>query len=325
MPWYSWFLFPFSLLYGFILEVRNLLFNIGIRKSYQAPIPIISVGNLAVGGTGKTPHVQYLIQLLEPKYKVAILSRGYGRATHGFIEVLPSSLSKVVGDEPLEIKHAYPSTPVFVCEKRKEGIQEILKLKPDIEVIILDDAFQHRQVKPSLNLVLSQYHKPYFKDWPMPMGRLREFRWNITRADAVVFTKCPLEIESHYQKNKAYYSYLDYAEPRPVHNEYLEAKDVLFLSALASDDLPWKHISSQFNKAKRISLPDHYAYSRQDVAKWTKAYPDSHWITTEKDWTKLQELKSSISGKVSVLSIQVFFQDGSFNELVLNHLKSWKR
>lgn len=325
MPWYSWFLFPFSLLYGIILEVRNFLFSAGLLKSYTAPIPVISVGNLAVGGTGKTPHVKYLIQLLEPKCKVAVLSRGYGRTTQGFIEVLTSKSSKVVGDEPLEIKYAIPETSVYVCENRKKGIQEILKLKPETEVILLDDAFQHRQVKPSLNLMLSQYQKPYYKDWPMPMGWLREFSWNHKRADAVLFTKTPIQFEAYTQVHGAYYSHLNYGNLKTVHLEELNPKSVLFISALASDELPWKHISSQFEDAKRVSFPDHHSYSVQDIEKLMNDHPDCHWVTTEKDWTKLQELKSLISTKVSVLPVQVSFRNRSFDNLVLNHIKSWKK
>ena len=191
------FLYPISFFYGIIVYVRNRMYDLKILKSVEFDIPVISVGNITVGGTGKTPHIEYLAELMGKEFKVVVLSRGYKRKTKGFREVLVGSEVDESGDEPLQIKMKFPDVGVFVDEKRVHGIQKIIQLygedQPD--VILLDDAFQHRSVSPGINILLIDYNRPITEDMLLPAGRLREGKTQMHRAGIIIYTKCPPEVK----------------------------------------------------------------------------------------------------------------------------------
>ena len=232
---------PIAAIYWLITSIRNWCYDRQLFKSTSFEIPIISVGNLSVGGTGKTPMVDYLINLLSKKYTIAVLSRGYGRKTSGFLWVEKSRSSKEVGDEPLQIKSQYNQISVAVCENRVYGVQQILKEKPETSLIILDDAFQHRRIQPKVSLLLSTYEKPYFKDWMLPAGNLREARIGANRSDAIVLTKCPENFEKINQKNKpVFYAQSKYTNP--------EIQTPVFgFSGLANNAIFEKHLTQNYN------------------------------------------------------------------------------
>ena len=189
-------LLPLSWLYGIGSDVRNLLFDMRILASKSYDIPVISVGNLTVGGTGKTPHIEYLIRLLSKNYKVAVLSRGYKRKSSGYVLAQPDSPMKMIGDEPWQIKQKFPETYVAVDCDRRHGIEKLTTDKEtrDVQVILLDDAFQHRYVTPKLNILLIDYHRMITEDRLLPAGRLRERASNRIRANMVIITKCPRDL-----------------------------------------------------------------------------------------------------------------------------------
>ena len=198
-------LFPFSVLYGIITSFRNFLFDIGILKSYSFSVPIIAVGNLSVGGTGKTPQIEYLIRLLSPKYKLATLSRGYKRQSKGFVLADETSNALTLGDEPYQFFTKFKNIQVAVDANRKNGIEQLLSQKVKPEIILLDDAFQHRKVKASFYILLTTYGDLFSDDWILPTGNLRESRSGAQRADLVIVTKCPVNLpleEQNEIKNK---------------------------------------------------------------------------------------------------------------------------
>ena len=186
---------PLSWLYSVVVWVRNVLYDERILPSQEVDIPTIGVGNLAVGGTGKTPMTEYLLRLLSGKYQVAVLSRGYGRKTTGFRLARPTDTARTIGDEPLQIHLHFPDVPVAVCANRVEGIKRLRQLFPKLQCVILDDAFQHRHVAPGVNIVLMDYNRPIYEDSLMPTGMLREPKSSLLRAHVIIVTKCPEDIK----------------------------------------------------------------------------------------------------------------------------------
>lgn len=200
----KYFLWPLGLLYGLIMEIRNFFYDYHYFSVYQSKIFTISVGNLSVGGTGKTPHIEYLIRyFLDRGYNIAVLSRGYGRKTNGFIEVLTHHQSSEVGDEPLQIKQKFlHQVSVFVCENRVLGVKKIENIKQKIDVLLLDDAFQHRSIQPHLQIVLSDFEHLIDQDWVLPAGNLREFPYQLKRADLILITKTPKDLKLEIREQK---------------------------------------------------------------------------------------------------------------------------
>src|SRR6478752_5452103 len=192
-------LFPFAVLYGFITSIRNFLYDNNLLKSYSFDLPIIAVGNLSVGGTGKTPQIEYLIRLLSPKYKVATLSRGYKRKSEGFVLADETSNAEILGDEPFQFFQKFKNIQVAVDANRKNGIEQLLSQSEKPEVILLDDAYQHRKVKAGFYILLTTYDDLFCKDFILPMGNLRESRRGAKRADVVIVTKCPSTITKQKQ------------------------------------------------------------------------------------------------------------------------------
>ena len=185
------FLFPFSIVYSLIISIRNKLYDLRIFKTTTFDLPIISVGNLSTGGTGKTPHIEYLVSKLSNNYKLATLSRGYKRKTKGFLLAKDSHTALEIGDEPKQFQTKFPNIDVAVDSNRVNGVEQLLKNRPDLEMILLDDAYQHRKIGRSINILLTEYSNPFFKDYILPMGNLRESRFGYNRANIIIVTKSP--------------------------------------------------------------------------------------------------------------------------------------
>lgn len=307
-------LLPLSKLYGFGVGVRNLMFKWGILKQREFPVPVIVVGNIGVGGTGKTPHTEYILNLLRYKYHVAMLSRGYKRTTKGFVLATRRSTPLDIGDEPYQIYHKFGGdVTVAVCEDRCAGIDELLRLDPKINLIVLDDAFQHRYVKPTVSVVLTEFNNPVFYDRLLPLGRLREPVSSIYRADIVVVSKCPDQLQpleyAIFKKNlklfpyqKLFFSRYSYGSLRPLFPDVV--KDTLHLSWLGPDDTmlalsgianpkPFIRYLKSFKPRVKVKLfPDHHNFTRKDLDALVKRYDELEGkrkiiVTTEKDAVRL--------------------------------------
>lgn len=291
-------LFPFSLLYGGITALRNYFYDRGWFDSERYDLPVVCVGNLSTGGTGKSPMIEFLIDFLKDDYQVAVLSRGYKRKTSGFREVLKTSTAEEVGDEPLQFKQNFSNIRVVVCANRQEGIE---KLKAKADVILLDDAFQHRKVNASLTILLTPFDDLYTRDYPLPTGNLREFRAGAKRADIIVITKCPdgvpyaemQEIQHELkpqEHQKVYFSKIGYEDliygpSETLSLYYLQDKPFTLVTGIVNpkplvDFLKRK----QFNFTHR-RFPDHHNFSSSEVDKLIK---NEIILTTEKDYMRLQ-------------------------------------
>ncbi len=305
---------PFSWIYGVVMAVRNWLFDNNILPHEEFDIPIVSVGNLTVGGTGKTPHTEYIVEMLAMEYNTAVLSRGYKRKTKGFIIANSNSTPDSVGDEPLQIYHKFGyRVKVAVCEDRRKGIRELVRQFPTLELIVLDDAFQHRYVKPKVSVLLMDYNRPLYKDRLLPLGRLRESPHQINRADMVIVTKCPHDITPLdfrlVQKNldlmtfqKLYFSRYTYGGLLPVFpdddpyqaslSDFTKNDTVLLLSGIANPRGFVRHFKNYPFKLKVCHFPDHHNFTREDLENIQKKFntlPGERKIilTTEKDSVRL--------------------------------------
>ncbi len=308
----NWFLkilfFPISLLYGLGTYLRNFLYESGTYKSAEFDVPIISVGNLSVGGTGKSPHVEYLIMLLRPYLNLATLSRGYGRKTHGFRIVTPSDTAESVGDEPLQFKRKFQDVLVTVGEERMMAIPQIIGHAGHIQTILLDDAFQHLAVKPGLNILLTSFKRPYFKDFLLPSGSLREWRTGAKRADIIIVSKCPdtvtdTERQKYIQRiaplphQKVFFSKYQYGNPYYLYdgNRRIQlTKDltVVLISGIAQPDYLIYHLESLVKETFIAEFADHHPFSSKDMdsiqALFNKVTGNKKiYITTEKDAIRL--------------------------------------
>ena len=273
-------LLPFSFLYDFVTRIRNYQFDIGQRKSITFEIPVVSVGNLTVGGTGKTPHVYLIANILRNKHskQPGILSRGYGRKSKGFVLAEAQSKSAELGDEPLQLYKAFNGeVPVAVCEERILGIPSLLQEVPEVDVIILDDAFQHRKVKPKLNILLSDYNRPFYNDQLLPAGRLREAKKGAARADVVIVTKIPeyipeteiKQIEkriSDYSEAPVFYSRYKYGNPIHFSGKKRDSMaNIILVSGIANSVYLLKYVSSHFNMLQHLEYSDHKRYKEKDL------------------------------------------------------------
>jgi len=305
----SFILYPFALLYGLIVCVRNKLFDWGIMKSQSFDFPVISVGNLSVGGTGKTPHVEYLIKLLKDDFKVATLSRGYKRNTKGYLEAGITSISDDVGDESVQKKQKFREVIVSVDENRVHGIKKIVGDHPETEVVILDDAFQHRSVKPGLNILLTDFHKLYPENYPLPMGTLREFRSGAKRADIIVITKTfptlsPITVRRITKLIKPcehqglYFSFIKHGKLTPVPG--IEAASelphkintILVFTGIANMYPLDEHLGKMTNHMEKLHFKDHHKYTTRDLSRIRDTFEniftrDKIIVTTEKDAMRL--------------------------------------
>ncbi|MEQ8927910.1 MAG: tetraacyldisaccharide 4'-kinase [Fulvivirga sp.] len=338
----KWILFPFAILYDGVTRLRNYLFDIGYKKSFEFDANVIGVGNLTVGGTGKSPMVEYLIRLLSKNKKVTTLSRGYGRKTKGFRIASAGDNARTLGDEPFQFYNKFKKINVSVAEERAVAIPYILaELSP--EVIVMDDSYQHRYVKPTLNILLTDYNRPFYDDYVLPFGRLREARNGAERADIIVVTKCPHDINesernliseriAKYADCQVYFSAIKYLDPIPLNQEYSSlSKNVLLFSGLAFNKPFTDHISSHYNLVDDIYFNDHHAYTSKDMNLVEERYrqipfQDKSIVTTEKDMVKL--LNGEIKSVVNHLPIfytpieHYFLENGEvFDKVVLESIK----
>ncbi len=341
---------PISWLYGLVVETRNKLFDWHILPSEEFAIPIISVGNLAVGGTGKTPHVEYLIELLSSQYRIAVLSRGYKRKTRGFVLANEHSTVRDIGDEPYQIKQKYPNLIVAVDGKRRRGIKRLQQEHPDLDVILLDDAFQHRYVNPLVSIVLTDYNRALHLDRLLPAGRLRESKHGLSRADIVIVTKCPDEMKPieynivsrwlHlFPYQCLYFTRLVYGNLQAVFPEDCPtgkqeiplqqltlADEALVVTGIANPHPLLQHLTPLFKEVKTRCFPDHHNFSVKNLREISTLFASSqgkknYLITTEKDAVRLQALPldKELRQSLYYLPIQVEFmrQAGtSFDEKV---------
>ncbi len=301
-------LFPVSVCYGLVLQLRNLLFDLHILPSADFGRPVISIGNLSYGGTGKTPHIEYLIRLLSPEFPVATLSRGYGRKSRGFILASKRSNVKYIGDEPLQYLKKFEHLRVAVDEKRRRGVQILFDKYPDLGAVLLDDAYQHRYVRPGLSILLTDYHRPYYDDFVLPSGTLREFRHGAGRADIIVVTKTPKIfspitrrriLEDLHPKNqqRVYFSYIKYKEPFPVSDPSLvfppKVTNILLFTGIANDYPLREHLERLCSELLVMKFPDHHPYTTRDLDAIARKFNDlptqkKILITTEKDIMRLK-------------------------------------
>jgi tetraacyldisaccharide 4'-kinase len=322
-------LFPFALLYGGITSLRNFLFDKQILKSVRFDIPVISVGNLSVGGTGKTPHIEYLIRLLEKDYNLATLSRGYKRKTKGFVLATEATTAAEIGDEPMQFVKQFPHVAVTVSEDRLTGIPQLLLQKPDTQVILLDDAFQHRSVRPGLQILLTTYQQPFYRDAILPIGRLRECRRGYRRADMIIVTKCPPQLTqqeaSAIQNNiqpigtqKIFYTTFQYGQCYDFETRArvdLSGKKLIAVSGIANPEPFWEEIKSLGDLVDKQLYPDHHFFSETDIHKMHRALQpytreEAGIVTTEKDAVRLElhrALLHKLAIKIYVLPIEVKF------------------
>jgi len=294
-------LFPFAILYGFITSFRNFLFDKGVLKSYSFDLPIIAVGNLSVGGTGKTPQIEYLIRLLSPTNKIATLSRGYKRKSEGFILADATSNAEILGDEPFQFYQKFPNILVAVDSNRKNGIEQLMKIsKPDI--ILLDDAFQHRKVKAGFYILLTAYNDLYADDFILPTGNLRESRSGAERADIVVVTKCPENL-SEKEKNvierklqldslqKLFFTSIAYdefifSEEKQLLVSEIKNSEKLLLAGIAKPEPFFDYLRNE--KDTILTYPDHHHFSDKDILEIKEKAKGKIIITTEKDFVRLR-------------------------------------
>lgn len=292
---------PLALLYGLVIFLRNKFYDWNIFSSMKFSLPVISVGNLTVGGTGKSPHIEYLIEFLFSRYQVATLSRGYRRRSRGFRLAHSGTTALEIGDEPFQFKSKYPTVEVCVAEERMLAIPQLLQQRPYVKVILLDDAFQHRTVRPGLSILLTDVHRLYTKDYIMPFGLLRESRSAAQRADVIIVTKC----EDHFTAAEAekikeeinpgkhqqvFFTCIQYLSLYPMHLEWMaqDAEEVLLVTGIANPKPLQTKLESQFKKIYSLQFADHHYFTSEDMEEIKQAFdhisnPKKLLVTTEKD------------------------------------------
>ena len=342
---------PFSALYGLTVSIRNACYDSGLIRSTHFNLPVISVGNLTIGGAGKSPHIEYLISLLKDYINVSTLSRGYKRKSKGFQIVASNHLVRHSGDEPLQFKRKFPEIVVAVAESRNIGIPQLLSAKPQINTILLDDAFQHRSVLPGLNILLSEYENPFYQDYLLPMGRLREWRGAYKRADVIIVSKCPNEIDDKKRDSiieninplphqSVFFSRYKYYEPYSIFDKnqtigFDTNQTIILLSAIASTSYLKNFVESKYDNVIQMQYEDHHYYTQQDLEQIKNTYEqiDSNSkviLTTEKDGIRLIEHRAYLqkwSLPVYILPITVEFLDNRgpiFDHLIKQYLLNFK-
>lgn len=330
-------LYPFSLIYWAVTALRNKLFDLGIKQSVRIQGKSICVGNLSVGGTGKSPHIAYLIELLLAQKKDPItISRGYGRKTKGLIEISSQHSAHEVGDEPLMFKERYgDKIRSIVAERRKEALEYIGETAG---VILLDDAFQHRQVRAGLTILLTTYDEPYFRDHVLPAGNLREGRNGARRADIVIVTKCPNELSEQeknrfvqqlgFPKEKVFFSYVKYSDLRMVKTANQIAVNQILLVTGIANPKPLQEELSKYHEVQLEQFTDHYQFSNADILRIREKFDNfgafaKAIVTSEKDYMRLKDLEGFelIENDLFVATIHVQLdREKEFNELILHYV-----
>ena len=338
---------PFAMLYGLVLDIRHKLFDLKVLKSEEFDIPIVCVGNLTVGGTGKTPVTEFLIEHLAARHKVAVLSRGYKRRTRGFVLATLSSSVRQIGDEPKQMKLKFPDIPVAVCEKRSEGIHRLREAHPEVDLIILDDAFQHRYVEPWVNIVLMDYNNPVYKDRLLPWGRLRDRRSQMYRANLVLVTKCPSDMNpldmrivtnslDLYPYQTLYFTRMQQGPLMPLFPEMAvrtvaPGDPVLAMSGIANPASFQASLEKKYRVEERLVFDDHHTYRMRDMEQLRemlrRAPEGTVIVTTEKDAVKLtnrKKIPAEIQKKLYYVPIKVSFAGDSKTDF-LRQLESYVR
>jgi tetraacyldisaccharide 4'-kinase len=328
-------LYPFALIYGVIVWLRNRLYDAGISSSVEFSVPVICVGNLSVGGTGKTPHVEYLIRLLQYQYQVATMSRGYKRSTQGFVLADERANALRIGDEPMQYHLAFPEVAVSVAEERMTGIPLLLQRCPDVDVIILDDAFQHRSVKAGLNILITDYARPFYDDYILPYGRLREGRSAYKRAHVIIVSKCPTDLSPDNARairdrinplphQQVFFSVIRYGRPYELmarSETDIRGKHLILVCCIARPEPLVDYLKGIAKDVHVLSYPDHHYFLSRDLEEIRQAYEnwqvaDKIIVTTQKDATRLllhRERLDELGMPISVLPIQVdiLFDEGA--------------
>jgi tetraacyldisaccharide 4'-kinase len=325
-------LFPFAVLYGIITSIRNFLFDIGIIKSYSFNIPVIAVGNLRVGGTGKTPQIESLIRLLSPHYKVATLSRGYKRKSKGFILANAHSTARNLGDEPMQYYMKFPHIQVAVDADRCNGINQLLKQESKPQVILLDDAYQHRKVKAGFYILLTAYDDLYYQDFIVPTGNLRESRRSAKRADMIIVTKCPpaiSQIAQHAIKKKIgldipiFFSCIVYEDTLYNGTNTMavadcKANENVLLAGIAKPKSFFEHLGAK--KENTIVFADHHHFSESDIMTIKNRAINKIVITTEKDFVRLQTPVLKEQLYYLPIKSQLISNQDSFDQIITNYV-----
>lgn len=333
-------MFPISLIYGAVIWVRNFLFDKKILRSAKFNFPIICVGNLALGGTGKTPMTEYLIELLQPNYATATLSRGYKRKTKGFAIANSKTTALEIGDEPMQFHEKYPDVTVAVGEERIEAIPQILHARPATKVIILDDAFQHRSVRAGLNILLTEYKNLYSRDLMMPVGDLRDVRASSKRAEIIVVTKCKSELSLKSKEEiekelnplptqKIFFTEILYAAPYHLFTKEIydisAASDLLLVTGIANPKPMQSFLAEHVHSFDMLRYPDHHIFSSTDLKDIKNQFEkikstNKIILTTEKDAVRLKKFENElIDMPIYALPIRhhFLFGDGEkFNKAV---------
>jgi tetraacyldisaccharide 4'-kinase len=346
------FLFPFAIPYFIITEFKNFLYLTRIKRGTRFDRPVICIGNLSTGGTGKTPMIEYVIRLLKNnQISPAVLSRGYRRNTHGYLKVEITSGVKACGDEPLQIKQKFKDIDVAVCESRVDGIIEMVKENEAIDVILLDDAFQHRSVKPSFSILTSSFYQPFFTDFILPVGDLREMRKHASRAQAVVITKCPdwmTEVEMlyyergirRYTKAPVYFSKISYTGIKSVfeNSEITSLPGHVFLVTGIANPQPLTEYIESKAKVQHLGFPDHHLFDEKNSEQISRLFnsfagDDKILLTTEKDAKRFQSADEKIISPLKKLpfyfiemetEILQWKNKESLDQLILSHVENFK-
>ncbi|WP_372755031.1 tetraacyldisaccharide 4'-kinase [Labilibaculum sp.] len=352
-------LIPFSILYGIIVFVRNLLFDFSILPSTEFKIPIISVGNITVGGTGKTPHIEYLITLLNGDFKIATLSRGYKRKSKGYLLADEFSTSSLIGDEPMQIKRKFPDILVSVDKDRVQGVRKLLQSESgnQLDAILLDDAFQHRFIKPGLSILLIDYSRPITRDYILPYGRLRESSHEKDRANIIIVSKSPENMTPIDRRiivkelnllpfQSLYFTCLDYGSLMPVFkdkainiiNEEWEKENfsILLVTGIANPKPLRNYLENFSDHVKEIKFPDHYSFTNKDMETIRKKFEELRGtnkiiVTTEKDATRFYDMnieQDLIKTHLFFIPLRIKFLNGDksrFDLQIMNHVRKNKR
>ena len=347
-------LLPLSWIYGLGVKLRNTLFETGVLKSRSFDIPVISVGNITVGGTGKTPHVEYLANLLKDTFRVAVLSRGYKRKSKGFLIATAQTAMQEIGDEPYQMKRKFPHVTIAVDKDRCHGIERLTEEDSSLDVVLLDDAFQHRYVKPGINILLADYHRLIIYDTLLPAGRLREPLTGKNRADIVIVTKCPKELKpmefrvitkamSLYPYQSLFFTTLDYGELYPLYHKtkpnatlsQLSHHSVLLVTGIGSPKQLEHDLSPLIPNLTPLSFSDHHEFREKDIELINETYnkmPSPKCIiTTEKDATRLEcieGLSDDVKNHLYVLPVRITFmqeQEDVFKNKIIGYVRKNSR
>lgn len=346
---------PFALFYQLIIGIRNFMYDYKLLKVHEFDIPIISIGNISIGGTGKTPHTEFIIEmLLDKNYNIAVLSRGYKRKTSGYIEVQVDDNYKNVGDESLQIKNKFPDVIVAVHENRVKGIQKLMNDYNDLNVIILDDAFQHRKVKPGLSILMNDYNHSFVHDHILPFGRLRENHSSAHRAHIIFVSKCPFDMKPIERRimmkemdvlpyQHLFFSSFEYLKPQNLfgNNEMeldeLKKFNVLAVTGVAKSKMFYKKLSELCKSVIHLKYPDHYSFKRKDLKKIHEKFENLESpkciIVTEKDAMRLKSFGDNFGGigeHIWYIPIKVYLlcseeEKQQFDNQIYSYVKNNKR